>query len=247
MHTQRVALITGGAKRVGRAVVEHLAETGWRVIFTYYTSKVDADELIESWTSRNGEHADNLKAVYAPLNDNNWTADSIVKELISLGRLDLFLHNASLYKPDNAANNGVELNQQFQRIHVESFRKIIDATAPMLRGSCGSVVTMLDVMVKRPLPGYSMYCASKAALANLTLAVARELAPEVTVNGIAPGVVDWPDDMPQPARDAYLKNVPLGRAGTPADVAKLVEFLSTDGKYITGQIIALDGGRSLGW
>jgi pteridine reductase len=90
-----------------------------------------------------------------------------------------------------------------------------------------------------------IYSASKAALANLTLGLARELAPEVTVNGIAPGVVEWPADYPISEREKYLKRVPLARAGTPEDVASLVHFLVTEGAYITGQIIRLDGGRSI--
>jgi pteridine reductase len=101
------------------------------------------------------------------------------------------------------------------------------------------------VLAERPWPRYLAYCATKAALANLTLGLARELAPEVTVNGIAPGVVEWPEDYPPAARDAYLARVPLARAGTTADVVNLVRFLISGGSYITGQIIRLDGGRSL--
>jgi pteridine reductase len=89
------------------------------------------------------------------------------------------------------------------------------------------------------------YCASKAALANLTLSLARELAPDVTVNGIAPGVVEWPQGYPEDEKQKYLKRVPLARPGTPQDVANLVHFLATGGSYITGQIIRLDGGRSI--
>jgi pteridine reductase len=90
-----------------------------------------------------------------------------------------------------------------------------------------------------------MYCASKAALSNLTLALARALAPDVTVNAIAPGVVQWPDHYPEQDRAKYLKRVPLDRTGTPEDVASLVHFLCTEGHYITGQILPLDGGRSI--
>jgi pteridine reductase len=104
---------------------------------------------------------------------------------------------------------------------------------------------MVDLLAERPWPKYLAYCASKAALWNLTLSLARELAPEVTVNGIAPGVVEWPDDYPQSEREKYLKRVPLQRPGTPRDVAETVLFLSTGGSYITGQIIRLDGGRSI--
>jgi len=104
---------------------------------------------------------------------------------------------------------------------------------------------MVDLLAERPWPQYLAYCASKAGLWNLTLGLARAMAPEVTVNGIAPGVVAWPDDYPQEEREKYLRRVPLGRAGDATDVARLVYFLATDGSYITGQVIRLDGGRSI--
>jgi pteridine reductase len=104
---------------------------------------------------------------------------------------------------------------------------------------------MVDLLAERPWPAYLPYCASKAALWNLTLGLARTLAPDVTVNGIAPGVVEWPDDYPASEQEKYLKRVPLARAGTPEDVAATVRFLVTGGSYVTGQIIRLDGGRSI--
>jgi len=122
---------------------------------------------------------------------------------------------------------------------------LCQAFAPLLRASGGHVVNMVDLLAERPWPQYLAYCASKAGLWTLTLGLARELAPEVTVNGIAPGVVEWPDDYPEEERQKYLKRVPLARAGTPQDVANLVEFLCTAGRYITGQTIRLDGGRSV--
>jgi len=115
----------------------------------------------------------------------------------------------------------------------------------MLRATRGHVVNMVDLLAEKPWPEYLAYCASKAALMNLTLGLARELAPDVTVNGIAPGVVEWPDTYPEADRARYLKRVPLARAGTPQDVADAVAFLVTRGKYITGQILRLDGGRSI--
>jgi pteridine reductase len=130
-------------------------------------------------------------------------------------------------------------------IHLDAPALLSRAFATQLKASGGSIINMVDIQAERPWPKYSAYCAGKAALVNLTLSLARELAPEVTVNGIAPGVVEWPDDMPQDQRDAYLKKVPLARAGTPDDVANLVHFLATGGKYITGQIIRLDGGRAI--
>src|SRR4029079_15139280 len=108
-----------------------------------------------------------------------------------------------------------------------------------LRRSRGHIVNMVDLLAERPWPQYLAYCATKAALANLTLGLARELAPEVTVNGIAPGVVEWPAGFPDEEKHKYLNRVPLARAGTAEDVATLVYFLATEGSYITGQIIRL--------
>jgi pteridine reductase len=130
-------------------------------------------------------------------------------------------------------------------IHFESPLLLAQAFGPMLRASGGHIVNMVDLLAERPWPQYLAYSASKAALANLTLGLARELAPEVRVNGIAPGVVAWPEDYPDAARAKYLKRVPLARAGTPQEVAELVHFLCTAGTYLTGQILRLDGGRSI--
>ena len=114
----------------------------------------------------------------------------------------------------------------------------------MLRESCGAIVNMVDTLAERTAVKYLAYAASKAGLWNLTLGLARELAPEVRVNGIAPGAVEWGDDMPESDRQEYLKRVPLGRVGTPEEVADAVLFLSK-ATYITGQIIRLDGGWSI--
>jgi pteridine reductase len=135
--------------------------------------------------------------------------------------------------------------RRLMAIHFEAPLLLAQAFAPMLRAARGHVVNMVDIQAERPSPQYLAYCASKAALVNLTLGLARELAPEVTVNGIAPGVVEWPDDYPEAERAKYLKRVPLQRPGTPGDVAELVHFLCTAGSYLTGQILRLDGGRSI--
>jgi pteridine reductase len=130
-------------------------------------------------------------------------------------------------------------------VHFESPLLLAQTFAASLRAARGHIVNMVDLLAERPWPQYMAYCASKAALVNLTLSLARELAPDVTVNGIAPGVVEWPPDYPEAEKEKYLKRVPLKRAGTPEDVANLVHFLATGGSYITGQIIRLDGGRSV--
>lgn len=161
-----------------------------------------------------------------------------------LGRLDVLVNNASMYEPDPPSPDRA-FSQRLFKINHDAPVQLIEWFAADLRKSRGHVVNMLDILAERPWPAYSTYCATKAALWNRTLSFARMLAPDVTVNGIAPGVVAWPADYPEAERQKYLQRVPLARPGSPADVANLVQFLVTEGTYITGQVIRLDGGRSI--
>jgi pteridine reductase len=238
MEPVGVAVVTGGAKRVGRAIVERLIRGGRRVIITYRSSRSEAETLLSA-------HAPHLIAVQADLTDPQPAIARIVEAVESLGRVDLLVNNASIYEPSALPQISSQQLRRLMTIHVEAPLLLIQALAPMLRKNKAAVVNMVDLLAEKPWPQYLGYSASKAALWSLTLGLARELAPEVSVNGIAPGVVDWPDDYPQDQREKYLKRVPLGRSGTPEDVAALVEFLAGEGRYITGQIIRLDGGRSL--
>ena len=241
-QANRVALITGGARRVGREIVEHLAERGWEVAFTYHNSGDEAKALATSL----GRSKLRALAIQADLTDPQAAVDGIEEKFsCQFDRLDLLVNNASLYQPATLEQTEGELMRRLDAIHVHSPLLLCKALAGRLRANGGHVINMIDLLAERPWPKYAAYCASKAALANLTLSLARELAPQVTVNGIAPGVVDWPEDMPANERERYLKKVPLARAGTPQDVANLIEFLVTKGTYITGQIIRLDGGRSI--
>jgi pteridine reductase len=242
MAERRVALVTGGAKRVGRAIVERLAAAGFDVAFTYLNSDADAADLRNRLESSGA----NAIAIKADLTHAQRAADAITSAVAArFARLDVLVNSASLYEPATLEKTTLALPRWMMAIHFESPLLLAQAFAPLLRSSSGHVVNMLDLMVERPWPQYIAYCASKSALWNLTLSLARELAPEVTVNGIAPGVVEWPDDYPEAERQRYLKRVPLGRPGTPQDVAETVHFLCTGGSYMTGQVIRLDGGRSI--
>jgi pteridine reductase len=240
-HEKRVALVTGAARRVGRAIVEVLAGEGFDIAFTYRSSHGPADELVAA-LSKSGAKA---VAIYADLTDPvaaTATIDDAIRA--TFGRLDVLVNNASLYEPSDLQSTDVAQMRRFHAVHVESPLLLCQRLEPLLRASRGHVINMVDLLAERPWPQYLAYCTSKAALWNLTLGLARSLAPEVTVNGIAPGVVEWPDNYPESEQEKYLKRVPLARAGTPADVAELVRFLVTNGIYITGQVIRLDGGRS---
>ena len=242
MPERRVALVTGGAKRVGRAIVERLAEDGFDVAFTYLTSETDAADL----RSRLESAGSTALAIKADLTHAQRASDTIASAFAGrFGRLDVLVNSASLYQPAPLDETDLALSRRMMAIHFESPLLLCQAFAPLLRRASGHVVNMVDLLAERPWPQYLAYCASKAALWNLTLSLARTLAPDVTVNGIAPGVVEWPDDYPESERQKYLKRVPLARAGTPQDVAETVHFLCTGGSYVTGQVIRLDGGRSI--
>jgi pteridine reductase len=237
MPESRVALITGGAKRVGRAIAERLSRDGYSVAFTYNTSKTEADELAKAIGGL---------AIKADLTDPPAAVAQIGQAFDrSFNQLDVLVNNASLYLPGKLEVANVEQSRRLMAIHFESPLLLAQHFAAKLRASHGHIINMVDLMAERPGPGYLAYCASKAALLNLTLSLARELAPEVTVNGIAPGVVDWPPGYSVEQQEKYLKRVPLSRAGTPTDVAETVHFLATTGSYVTGQILRLDGGRSI--
>jgi pteridine reductase len=236
---QKVALITGGAKRVGRAIALKLAEAGYHVAITYHSSESEASELAKDL----GKQA---LLIRADLSDLPAAPEQIRSQITDeFGRLDVLVNNASAYLASRLAKTELSLMRKLMSVHFEAPLLLCQKFEPMLREYGGHVINMVDLLAERPWPEYLAYCASKAALANLTLGLARELAPEVTVNGIAPGVVEWPKDYPDDQKAKYLKRVPLNRPGTPEDVADLVHFLATGGSYITGQIIRLDGGRSI--
>lgn len=226
---------------MGRAVAERLADAGFDVAFTYLHSDAEARELEQS-LCRRGRRG---MGIAADLTDPAAVGVIEHKFRAVFPRLDLLVNSASIYHAADLASTQLADIRRLMAIHVEAPLLLCQRFAADLRAARGHVVNMIDLLAERPWPKYLAYCASKAALANLTLGLARELAPEVTVNGIAPGVVEWPKDYPADEREKYLKRVPLGRAGSPQDVAELVHFLCTGGSYITGQIIHLDGGRSI--
>jgi pteridine reductase len=241
-----VALITGAAKRVGRAIALRLADEGFDIAFTYLSSAGPAEELCDEIKTKGRIPL----AIRADLTDPPSAIRDIEKSFsAAFARLDVLVNNASLYAPDAATDadaiKAAEQSRRFWAIHVESPLLLARTFAPQLRAAGGAVINMVDLMAERPMPGYLAYCASKAGLWNLTLGLARELAPQVRVNGIAPGVVEWPTDLPEEKKAEYLKRVPLARAGSPADVAETATFLVVRATYVTGQILRIDGGRAI--
>ena len=206
-EARKVAIVTGGAKRVGRAIVERLAEDGFDGLFTYHSSEAEAEDLRGTLARRRSRFV----PVQVDLTAGKDAVDVIASAFEkSFSRLDVLVNNASLYEPDGLEDVTIEQCRRFWAIHVESPMFLCQRLSALLRASGGRVINMLDLLGERPWPKYLSYSASKAGLWNLTMSLARELAPEVAVNGIAPGVVDWPDDYPDTSQAQYLKRVPLG-------------------------------------
>jgi pteridine reductase len=234
---RKVALVTGGAKRVGRAIVERFARDGWDVAFTFRHSQKQALQLQNDLAS-SGVRVLPLNADFDRLDQ---TIAMLRERFIKWSpRLTLLVNNASAYAPDVKLSADAAMRANF----VAPVR-LIETFAGELASASGSVVNMLDILAERPMPSFSNYSASKAALWNATLSLARSLAPAIRVNGIAPGVVEWNEQTPEADRDAYVKRLPLKRIGTADEVATLVKFLAVDATFITGQVIRIDGGRSL--
>lgn len=246
----KVGLVTGGARRVGRAVVKTLAESGMDILFTYLRSEQEA-ETLRAEVEALGRRCVALRADHAEADTAEQVATAWRQHF---DRLDALVNNASTFR--RTPFGGITLRdfEHQMAVNARAPLMLIQQFAPLLAAhyragdpsSTGRVVNFIDIHVMgEPLRHYGAYNASKAALMEVTATTAIELAPAVTVNAIAPGVVAWAEDFTEQERFDYLTKVPLERAGTPQDAATAVRFLVRDAHYCTGQIIRLDGGRLL--
>jgi pteridine reductase len=241
----KTVLITGAARRVGATIARRLHAAGANIALHYRNSAVAAESLaVELHQLRSGS----VKTFKANLLDLQEIAKLIDAALGSYGRLDILVNNASTFYPTPVGEITAEAWDDLMGTNVKAPLFLSQAAAPALRKTSGLIINLVDIHGLRPLKRYAVYCTAKAALAMLTHALARELAPEVRVNGIAPGPVMWPADAPEPAiKEKIISQTLLQRQGMPEDVARTALFFATEAPYITGQILAVDGGRSIGW
>lgn len=244
-----VALVTGAAKRVGRAISLALAEAGYDIGLHFRTSYEDAQRTSEDIQKKGRRCA----LVQADLADEASWPGTIEQIVGSLGRLDVLVNNASEFDPCHPKERSAKPpgfdTQEWDRM----FR--VNATAPaalchfarahLEHSGHGRIVNLGDVAAERPWPDYLSYCCSKAALVTLTRGLAKGYAPRITVNGVAPGIAEFPNAYAEELCRKLVAQVPLRRAGTPEEVAELVRYLVESGDYVTGQVIAIDGGRSI--
>tara|TARA_R110002126_G_scaffold15185_6_gene62494 strand:- start:4456 stop:5208 length:753 start_codon:yes stop_codon:yes gene_type:complete len=238
-----VALVTGSAKRLGKQIVCQLHQAGYRVIIHYNQSEAEAATLAESLNMQRSASAATLQADL--LNPDN-IARLARQSLLCFNRLDVLVNNASSFYPTPLASATRDNWDDLMGSNVKAPYFLAQALAPALSEHNGCIINMVDIHAQQPLQDHSIYCMAKAALLMMTKSLARELAPTIRVNGIAPGAILWPSQQLAAADKAeILQQIPLQRTGTPDDIANTVLFL-LQSPYISGQIIAVDGGRSLG-
>ena len=239
----KVALVTGGARRVGAAITRRLHAAGANVLIHYRDSEGDAAKLEGELNALRARSAAKVKAeLLAPIAPKALVSGA----LESFGRLDVLVNNASTFFPVEV---GAMESSHWEELIGSNLRAplfISQLAAPELAKNEGSIVNIVDIHAERPLKGYPVYSIAKAGLAAMTRSLALELAPRVRVNGVAPGAIAWPEDGQfDPAeRERVVATTPLGRTGTPEDIAQAVHFLAC-APYVTGQILAVDGGRSI--
>mgnify|MGYP001818792662 CR=1 FL=1 len=243
--TDKVVLVTGAARRIGAAIVTRLQQDGACVAIHYRGSAAAADELA---ASLNEQRKNSAATFQANLVSNDEIAALVAAVVAWGGRLDVLVNNASTFYPTPI---GTITGAQWDDLVGSNFKAplfLSQEAAPHLRKTGGSIGNIVDIHAQRPLRDHPVYGPAKAALGMLTRSLAKDLAPDVRVNGVAPGAILWPENgMTEAAQQSILQQVPLERAGSPEDIAGCVHYLIRDASYVTGQIVAVDGGRSIGW
>ena len=238
-----VVLVTGAARRIGAAIARALHAAGFDLALHCRSSRAELDAL-------RGEldavRPDSTLALQADLADAGAAPALVADTLRRFGRLDGLVNNASAFHPTPLGEITAADWDALFAVNARAPLLLAQAAADALRETRGAIVNLVDIYAERPLPGYGVYSMSKAALIAATRALACELAPEVRVNAIAPGAVLWPESGKEAAaREDILARTPLARAGQPAEIAGAVLWLLRDAGFVTGQVIRVDGGRTL--
>lgn len=241
----KVILITGGAKRVGAAICRELHAHGAQLMIHYKTSITDARALK---AELNLLRANSVAIIQGDLHNMDSLPNLVNETVNCFGRLDVLINNASTYFPTELGQINEDNWHDLMGSNLKAPVFLAQTAAPELRKNHGCIVNITDMHIERPKKGYIIYSIAKAGLVTLTKSLAHELAPEVRVNAVAPGPVQWPENNPQfdeVYRQRVINQTLLKRVGAAEDVAKAVKFLIYDAPFITGHVLAVDGGRSL--
>ena len=241
----RWALVTGAAKRIGAVVAGTLHEAGANVVIHYHHSATEAEELAAEFNGRRAGSAFTVTADVREVRELERMAKQVLERT---GRLDVLVNNASNFYPTPLGTVTEEQWFDLMGSNLKAPLFLSQALLPALRTARGVIVNIVDVHSQRPLRDHVVYGAAKAGLAMLTRSLAKDLGPQIRVNGVSPGAIMWPEEgMSDQLRTAIIRQTALKRSGEPRDIAGAVLFLVRDAPYVTGQIIAVDGGRSVGW
>ena len=238
----KVVLITGGAKRVGAATCRRLHAAGANLMLHYRESAGEA-RLLQA--ELNNHRKDSVALIQADLLDLGKLQSIVDQTLQTLGKLDALVNNASSFFQTPVGEITAAQWEDLIGTNLRAPTFLAQAAAPALKKSQGAIVNITDIHAERPLKNYVVYSVAKAGLVGLTRSLARELAPEIRVNAVAPGPILWPDDeaFDELSRQRIISHTPLKREGSPDDIAKAVHFLLADATYVTGETINVDGGR----
>tara|TARA_S200000501_G_C20806122_1_gene736229 strand:+ start:282 stop:1007 length:726 start_codon:yes stop_codon:yes gene_type:complete len=240
---KKTIFITGGAKRIGKEIALNFKELGWNIIIHYNSSKEDAKDLANRI---NKDNPDSAKTVQGNL-DVQEDIEKILNEVDGMfPTIDLLINNASTFYPTPIDEISEDHWEKLIGSNLKGPLFLIHGLKNELKKSQGSIINITDTNLTKGVANYSIYSAAKAGLEAITKGLARELAPEIKVNAIAPGAILEPPDVSwsEEQKNKVIENIPLKRMGSEKDIANAVKFLSYS-KYITGQIIKVDGGRSL--
>ena len=241
----KVVLITGGARRVGAATCRMLHASGANLMLHYRSSASEARAL---QAELNAVRPDSVALVQADLLNMSLLPSMVNETVNRFGRLDVLINNASSFHPTPIGEITEQSWEDLMGTNLKSPLFLSQAAAPHLKRSHGCIVNIVDIHADRPMRNYAVYSAAKGGLLALTRALASELGPEVRVNGVSPGPILWPEDerwSDDLARQRIIHTTLLKRVGEPEDIARTVRFLIEDAPYVTGQVIAVDGGRSI--
>jgi pteridine reductase len=241
---QKVVLITGAAVRLGAATTRFLHQQDWNILVHCRHSRDAADALANELNQTRADSCHVLQADLAKDDDIAWLAQ---ESRHVWGRVDALINNASGFYPTPVGSiTATDWNDLFAS-NARAPLFLAQALAPELKLRHGVIINLIDIHAEKPLKDHTVYCMAKASLAMLTQSLAKELAPDIRVNGVAPGAILWPSagTLSQDEQAAAIRRIPLQRMGSPDDIARTIAFLLDDAPYITGQIITVDGGRSL--
>ena len=238
-----VALVTGAAKRIGAEIARRLHSEGYNLALHYRSSRAEMDALVAALEA---DRADSVIALQADLAEFDRLPELVAHTVGRWGRLDALVNNASAYY---ATPIGEATPDQWDELFASNARApffLAQAAAPHLARNGGAIVNLIDIYAERPLRGHTVYCMAKAALAMATRSLALELGPEVRVNGVAPGNILWSENpVKAETLDTVRERTALQRQGQPDDIAEAVHWLLRGNAYVTGQILPVDGGRTL--